>query len=410
MEARNENNPSRPRTLWTLMVASFVSTLPITATSLFVAPIAAELQTTAAMVGGLRALGGVAALLVGFALAPLIDRVPRAPTVSGGLVLIAIASLLVTVGQLPGLITFYLLFGMTRAALAPTLQAASADRLDGPAAGRAATAMGSAQNLSGVLAGPLLAIPALLAGWQGAFVAMCAATAGLGLLCALVLDWRRPAGVARAGYRAAFRIVAQAPGALPLLAASSLRSCAQFALVTFLATFFAEQFGTSTALVAWVWFLGAGACCLVNLLVGRVANPAPGQDADGWRSPTRLLLAGSWVMAVFAPLVFVSPTVALAISVTVAFAVGLGASQAALDSVLVRRYVEVRGAVMGLNAAGVNVGMIGGASVAGASLSVGGFPGLAVMLFALTTVAAIVMHLALRSADVDTMREVPMPA
>jgi predicted MFS family arabinose efflux permease len=410
MEARDDINPSRARALWTLMLASFVSTLPITAMNLFVAPIAADLQTTAAMVGGLRGLGGVAALLVGFALAPLIDQVPRAPTVSSGLVLIAIASLLVTVGQVTGLITFYLLFGMTRAALAPTLQAASADHLDGPAAGRAAAAMGSAQTLSSVLAGPLLAIPALLAGWQGAYVAMGTTAICLGLLCAITLDWRRPPGVTRAGYRAAFRIVAQAPGALPLLAASSLRSCVHFAWLTFLATFFAEQFGASTGLVAWVWFLGAGAFCIVSLLVGRVANPAPGQHADGWGSPTRLLLAGMWVMAAFAPLVFVSPTVPLAIGVTVAFAVGAGASQAALDSVLVRRYVDVRGAVMGLNAAGVNVGMIGGASVAGASLGVGGFEGLAVMLIGLTTVAAIIMHLALRTADVDTVREVPMPA
>jgi predicted MFS family arabinose efflux permease len=409
MVDRDDTTHSLARPLWPLLLAAFVSGLPMTATSLFVAPIAADLQTTAAMVGGLRGVGGVAALLVGLAVAPLIDRVPRALTLSLGLLMIAMADLLVSIGHLAGLVAFYVLFGSTTAILAPTIQAASADRLQGPEAGRAASEVSSAQTLSGVLAGPILGVAALVAGWQGAYVAMGISASCLGLLCALMLDRRRPSNVARAGYREAFTIVAQAPGAVPLLAASMLRSCVQFAWLTFLAAFLVEQFEASTGLVAWVWFLGAGVYCLTNLTVGRIANPTEGDCAVGWRSPTRLLVTSSVALVATAPLVFVSPTVSLALAATVAFCIALGASQATLLSVLVRRYAEIRGSVMGLNAAGVNVGMIAGASIAGASLGVGGYPGLAVTLVGMTVVAAMVMNLALRSAGVGAVHQAPMP-
>ena len=241
------------------MLAAFVSTLPIMATSLFITPIAADLQTTPAVVGGLRGLVGVAALLVGFAVAPLIDRAPRALAVSLGLLLIAIADLVVTVGQVTGLVAFYVLYGMTSAALVPTLQAASADGRQESDAGRATSRMSSAQMLSALLGGPLLAAASLgrrLArrlprDWRRRGLPGAAVRPGL--------DRRRPPDVARMGYRQAFAIVARAPGAVPLLAASTLRSCALFAWLTFLAAFYADQFGASTGLVALVWLLGAGA-------------------------------------------------------------------------------------------------------------------------------------------------------
>src|SRR5688572_4720010 len=78
MVDRDDNRTSLAQPLWPLMLAAFVSTLPITASRLLVASIAADLQTTPAVVGGLFGLVGAAALLVGFAAAPLIDRAPRA--------------------------------------------------------------------------------------------------------------------------------------------------------------------------------------------------------------------------------------------------------------------------------------------------------------------------------------------
>ena len=73
------------RTLWVLLLAQFLSSLPVTATGIFLPAIAADLGRDVALVGGLRSLGGVAALACGILVAPLIDRVARARTITGGL-------------------------------------------------------------------------------------------------------------------------------------------------------------------------------------------------------------------------------------------------------------------------------------------------------------------------------------
>ncbi len=58
------------RALWPVLVASAVSLLPFTVFSTYLVPIAEETGSGVAAVGGLRGLGGLAALAVGTALAP----------------------------------------------------------------------------------------------------------------------------------------------------------------------------------------------------------------------------------------------------------------------------------------------------------------------------------------------------
>ena len=191
---------------------------------------------------------------------------------------------------------------------------------------------------------------------QGAFVAIGAAAIVMAVLCAALLDWRRPQGVARPGDRAAFTIVARAPGAVPLLLTSTLRFCVWYAWLTYLAASFTERFGASTGLIAWVWFLGAGAYFVGNMAAGRIANPAGGEQVVGWRSATRLLMASSVATVALAPLVFIAPTVPLALAATAAFCLATGVATATVVSLLIRRYSAQRGAVMGLNTVGLNVG------------------------------------------------------
>ena len=114
--------------------------------------------------------------------------------------LIAVASVLPIGGSLSGVIAFYVLLGATMALLMPAVQAASADRVTGPAAGQGRLAGDLGQRArQDMPEGPLLALPVLIAGWQGAFVAIGAAAIVMAVLCAALLDWRRPQGVARPG-------------------------------------------------------------------------------------------------------------------------------------------------------------------------------------------------------------------
>jgi predicted MFS family arabinose efflux permease len=242
-----------------------------------------------------------------------------------------------------------------------------------------------------VLVGPILALPALVAGWQGVYVGM----AGAALLTAACiwprLSWRRPEGVTRTGYREAFALVARAPGAVALLVVATLRACGQLGWMAFLAAGFADRFGADVAMISLVWVVGAGTFSAANVVAARLVN-APAEDAmPGWRSAEGLLLATTLTSVVTIPLAYVAPTFLLAMAANVLFAAVSGASIAALVSILMRRYTDLRGAVMGLNAAAMNVGTVVGTAMASVGLALGGYPGLAVtlVLLALLTVCAL---------------------
>lgn len=369
------------RGLWLLLLAQFLSFLPSSAASIFVPTIAADLGRSVALVGGLRSLGGVAALACGVLVAPLIDRVARARTIAGGLLLLAVAALLAAFGNLPSLALFYLLLGTAGAVYQPALQSAAADGHDSATGARAAAMLSAMGALAPMLGGPLLAATAGWVGWRGDYLASALLIALVAGVAGATLSRRPPIGVARVGYRDAFSLVIAAPGALPLLFGSTLRATVQFAWLSYLAAVLVERFATTTALVGVVWGLGGLAFFLANLAVGRLIGAAGG----GWRTPEGLLPASLLLVAILTPLGLVVPTLPLAM-VTAALAAGAhGAAVAATISLLVGRYAPVRGAILGLNAAGFNLGLFVGAALGGLVLGAGGYPGLALALVALAT-------------------------
>jgi len=103
-------------------------------------------------------------------------------------------------------------------------------------------------------------------------------------------------------------------------------------------------------------------------------------------------------MVALVPLSLLAPTLPLA-AVAAALAAGTqGAATAAIVSLLVGRYAPLRGAVLGLNAAGSNLGLFAGAALGGVALGAGGYPGLALSLAALAATALIAIAWALRPA------------
>lgn len=386
------------RTLWVLLLAQFLSSLPVTATGIFLPAIAADLGRDVALVGGLRSLGGVAALACGILVAPLIDRVARARTITGGLALMGVATLLVARGSLPSLTAFYMLAGAAGAVYQPALQSAAADGLDTTTGARAAALLSACGAVAPMLAGPLLAAPARWWGWRGDFLAMAVTFSLLAILTGATLGRRPPAGVVRVGYRAAFRRVAAAPGALPLLLGSTLRATLQFAWLSYLAAFLVARFGASTAVAAGTWTLGGIGFFLANLTVGRlIATSTPGD----WRSPERLLTISLLAMLALTPLGLLVPSLPLAMVVAGLTAGTHGATIAATISLLVRRYAPLRGAVLGLNAAGLNLGLFAGASLGGLALGAGGYPGLALALALLAAATLATTLRAIRRVEPD---------
>ncbi|WP_125186470.1 MFS transporter [Corynebacterium bovis] len=126
------------RVIWPALAAAALGLVPFTVFSTFLVGIADDAGADATVLGGLRGLGGVAALATGVACAPLIDRLPRRTVAAGALVVLALACAAGVLGQTWSWVVFCLLVGGGTATLTPAVTAAASDAFpDDATAGRA---------------------------------------------------------------------------------------------------------------------------------------------------------------------------------------------------------------------------------------------------------------------------------
>jgi predicted MFS family arabinose efflux permease len=391
------------RTLWPFMLASAVGLVPFTIFSTFLVPIAHASDSGVAAMGQLRGLGGLAALAVGTALAPLIDRVRKDWAVAGGLAVLALSAALGATGEFLLLAAFCLLVGAGTAVLNPALTAAAADRFDhDAAAGRAATLITATQSLTALLAAPLVALPAVLWGWQGDLWAIAAVAAVLAVL--FVVRGRRaerPGAhgekegekAARPGYLASFTLLGALPGVVPLLFVAMLRTAAFMGYLAYLAAFYDERFGLAPGPFALVWTLSGTSFFLGNLVAGRLLS-AERPKVSGERLMTLALLVALAALVG----VFFTRSLFLALPLTALVGAGHATVAACVTTLLVRRCGALRGTALSLNAAGMSFGVFLGAGLGGVGLALGGYPGTAAALGGLTLVALAFARAAARAA------------
>lgn len=374
------------RTLWPVLLASAVGLLPFTIFSTYLVPIAEGAGSGVAAMGGLRGLGGLAALLVGTALAPLIDRVPKEWAAAGGLGTLALSSALGASGELVLLAAFCLLVGAGTAVLNPALTAAAADRFgSGKAASRAATLVTATQSMTAMLAAPLVALPAVFWGWEGDLVAVSAVS----LLLALVLLARRkqtgsqePDEAAKLSYLDSFRALAAVRGVVPLLLISLLRTAVFMGYLAYLAAYYDSRFQLDPGLFSFVWTLSGASFFVSNLLTGRLTNSARPRVRT-----EQLLTIG--LLAALASVVgfYFTHWLPLALLLTSVHAASHAVVAACAVSLLVRRCGALRGSALSINAAGMSLGVFVGAALGGAGLGLAGYPGAALVFGSLTAVA-----------------------
>jgi predicted MFS family arabinose efflux permease len=400
-----QQNPSAPaadvpgdlrmaRRLWPFLLASTVSLIPFTVFGMYLVPIADAAGGSVAEIGGLRGLGGLAALAVGVLLAPMMDRVPRELVAAGGLALLGLSAALGAVGNVFALAVFCLLIGASTAILTGSIGAAAADRFRSPvAAGRAATLVSATTSAMAMLAAPVLAVPGLLWGWRGNLLA----AAAVSLALAAAFGWRgrgRQApltGQARISYLATYRALARVPGALPLLAVAMLRTAAFMGYLAYLAAFYDEKFDLAPGWFALVWSLSGASFFLGNLFAGRyLATDRP------WLAPERLLVTGISVALVAVAAFYFSPTLPLTLLLTAVLGLSHATVAACVTTLLVRRAGALRGSALSVNAAGMSLGTFIGAAAGGVSLGLGGYPGAAAVFAGITltalTLAARIHH------------------
>ncbi|MFC6162809.1 MFS transporter [Kribbella jiaozuonensis] len=375
------------RRLWPFLLASTVSLIPFTVFGMYLVPIADTAGGSVAEIGGLRGLGGLAALAVGVSLAPLMDRVARELVAAGGLALLGISAALGAVGNVFALAAFCLLIGASTSILAPSIGAAAADRFRSPAAaGRAATLVSATTSAMAMLAAPVLAVPGLIWGWRGNLLA--ASVISVALSAAFL--WRGRGRKSprsrneRVSYLATYRELARVPGALPLLAVAMLRTAAFMGYLAYLAAFYDDKFDLAPGWFALVWSLSGASFFLGNLFAGRYLA-----TDRAWISPEKLLLAGIVVALIAVAAFYFSPTLPLTLLLTALMGASHATVAACVTTLLVRRSGDLRGSALSVNAAGMSLGTFLGAAIGGLGLGLGGYPGTALTFAAITLVAVL---------------------
>ncbi|MEU6672833.1 MFS transporter [Streptomyces sp. NPDC046925] len=392
------------RTLWPVLVASAVGLLPFTVFSTYLVPMAEDADSSVATLGGLRGLGGLAALLVGTALAPLIDRVRKEWAAAGGLAALGVSAALGASGDFILLAVFCLLVGASTSVLNPALTAAAADRFgSGKAAGRAATLVTATQSMTAMLAAPVIALPALFWGWQGDLLAV----TGVSLLLAAVFFVRgkdkpveEQAGTQRLGYIASFKALGAIPGVVPLLLIALLRTAVFMGYLSYLAAYYDDRFDLDPGLFAFVWTLSGASFFVSNLLTGRVTN------SEEPRIGTERMLAFGLVAALVSVVGFYfTHWLPLALVMTSLHAASHAVVAACVVSLLVRRCGTQRGAALSVNSAGMSLGVFVGAGLGGLGLGLAGYPGVAVTFGVLVVAALVAGVFVLRAGRVEAEGE-----
>ncbi|ASW56912.1 MFS transporter [Plantactinospora sp. KBS50] len=371
--------------IWPALVASVLGLLPFTVFSTFLVPIADAAGESDAVVGALRGLGGIGAVLVGIAVAPLIGPVAPRRMAAAALVLLAGTALVATIARVPTLAVFCLLVGASNAMLYPALGTVAADRFGTtPTAVRAATLVTAAKTLAATLVAPLVALPALWWGWRGDLVAIAVvATAVTPLLLRPGPEPAAPGeATPRRGYLASLRTLAAVPGARALFVVSFGQAGAFQGYLAYLAAFYADRYGLSPSAFALVWTLSGGSFFFGNLFAGRLLNTV---DSD--RRAVRALRVFLVLALVSLFGVFWAPVLPLALVATAVLSASHAIGVAAVVTLLVRRGGELRGAALSVNASGMSLGLFLGAAAGGAGLAAADYPGAAAVFGMLTALS-----------------------
>lgn len=380
------------RDLWLVLLASIIGLFPFTVYSTFLVPIAAAARAPEEGIGFLRGLGGLAALLAGITLAPLITRWARNRVAAAGLVLLAIASAVATTGTVAALTVFCLGIGLATAVLTPALLTTATSRFTGAGnIGRAATMVTATQSLAAVFAGPIIGAFGVWYGWQGALwiTAAVSAAVAYGFLRGRgrKQDRSQASTGAPPGYAASFRALRARPVLLALIVIAALRTASFMGYLAFLAAFYHDEFDLSAATFTLVWTLSGSSFFLGNYLTGRwVRDPTTGAG----RHPRTVLTAGLSGALVAVLGVFHTHALLPALAATALMGFSHAVVAAQVTTLIAVRSGDLSTVAFSLNAAGMSLGVFGGALLGGVGLATAGHTGLAVAL-SLPTLLALLL-------------------
>ncbi|MDO3647858.1 MFS transporter [Nocardia mangyaensis] len=380
-------------TQWPLMLAAAIGLFPFTVYSTYLVPISQTVGASDAAVGFLRGLGGITALLVGVAAAPLLARWPKRRVSALALLVLAASALIATTGAFAALIVFCAGVGLATALLTPALLTQATESYPDPAnAGRAATLVTATQSLAAVAAGPVIGALGLWRGWQGTLwiTAALAVLLAAGFLRATAPRQLPPAEPL--GYLQAFRRLRARPDLLAMIMIAALRTTSFMGYLAFLAAFYHDRFDLSAQAFTLVWTLSGIAFFVGNYLAGKWCRTGAGLG----RYPRAVLTAGLLTALLAVLAVFHATTVPAAAVSTALLGLSHAVVAAQVTTLLAQHGADLTAVAFAVNTAGMSLGVFLGAVLGGAGLALGGHTGIAIALAVPVAVATLLIGRATR--------------
>ena len=345
--------------------------------------VAAAFDTSVAATGQLAAAMGITWGISTPLVGPLSDIYGRRKVGLTGLMVMAVATLgSLLVWNYWGLLVCRLLAGVGAAMIPPNSVAAIADRFAPAERGRPISVLISASFVALVIATPVVAVLGEMGGWRLPFIVVGVSIIGVWALQWYWLSEHPPVG-RRFGFIAHFKEVGRNKGLWLVLLANFFYQTAALGIFTYLVAFLVRTYGMTQGDAALpLGVVGAGAisgsllggyvagrkrrlswAALVLLLGGLSIGLAFSTGLRPWMA-IMLCSAGALLLTVFEPVTWV-----------------LTAELAG----------ESRATANGLLATSNQLGFIGGASVGGLMLSVGGYPLVGFFFLGAAIAAAVVV-------------------
>lgn len=365
------NDAALARQLLPILVAAALGLVPFTVYSTFLIDIAESVRNEPASVGALRGLGGLAAIAMGAGYAAVTYRLAPVRAASASLILLAVASALGSIPEMPWLVVFCLGIGAATSILNPALQTAATEQCDSPSArGRAATMVTATTTATAVLAAPILGGLSWFAGWRGILWM----TAGAAIVFAAVL-WARgthsPSPQSQSK-KPRLSLALRDPGTRSALIISGLRTAAFMGALSVVAAVYAHHHGLRGAGFTPVWTLSGASFLLGNWFSGKFLASR--------HSFTAFTVVGIGIAITGIALVFASPMLIFMLCGTTLLAVGHSMIAAAVTTSIARSNADLRASAFALNGVVQSVGTFMGAALAGAGYALGDWIGVAVTL------------------------------